>query len=59
MATGSFSLSVLLGVTWIFGFLMLIPQSTFSNTAAYIFTIFNASQVRTMAVEEIFEITIR
>lgn len=39
---GSFSLNCVLGVTWVFGLLYIKANHAF----AYIFTIFNASQVR-------------
>jgi len=46
-AKGSFSLTILLGITWILGYLLLVDDPWVGTLAAYAFTItiFNASQV--------------
>ena len=44
-AKGTFSLTILLGITWILGYLLLVDDPWVGTLAAYSFTIFNASQV--------------
>ena len=41
---GSLNLTVIMGITWAFGFLMLIRNEHIARFAAYVFTAFNAAQ---------------
>ena len=41
---GSLNLTVIMGITWAFGFLMLVDYSEIAHLAAYVFTLFNAAQ---------------
>ena len=46
MILGTLSLTCLLGITWIFGLLLTTSNARVSVIGAYLFTVFNASQVR-------------
>ena len=41
---GALSLTAIMGLTWISGFFLLVENLAVANLAAYVFTVFNASQ---------------